>query len=441
MAKVVLMVGTRKGCFLLESDEDARDWEVRGPFCEGWPIYHAVHDAESGAIYAAAASEWHGAGVWRSDDLGENWELSSEGLEYGGDGLKLSKISGLAAAHGRVLAGGEAAGIFESRDGGATWSLLSTLDGQPGRDDWNEPSNQPPGHLGHAGAPPPPRRRRPVLGVVQGFGIFETTDDGAIVDTAQRGTARRLAARAPRGRLLRPQARDGARDHDRLYQQNHCGMHRSDDGGRSWVEITEGLPTDFGFAAAAHPHDRDSFYVIPLDPGHGRCMPEGSAAVWRTSDAGSTWQRLDNGLPQRDALPRRPARGDGDRRRSTRPASTSARAPARCSRAPTRARAGTRSRATCPAIASVEVAVIGIAMADAAPARHAAAAVRRPAAAGRRRGGDGGRGDRPARRAVARAPRPAVRAGAGAAAAHQRLRRPRARRARDRARAPARGST
>src|SRR3954447_25624862 len=147
MPKVVLMVGTRKGCFLLESDEDRADWQVRGPYCEGWPIYHAVHDAESGAIYAAAASEWHGAGIWRTNDLGESWELSSEGLAYGADGLKLSKISGLAAAHGRVLAGGEASGIFESRDGGATWSLLSTLDNQPGRDDWNVPSNQPPGHL------------------------------------------------------------------------------------------------------------------------------------------------------------------------------------------------------------------------------------------------------------------------------------------------------
>ena len=70
---------------------------------------------------------------------------------------------------------------------------------------------------------------------------------------------------------------------------------------QSWTEISEGLPTEFGFAAAAHPHDRDTFYVIPLDPGHGRIMPEGRAAVWRTRDAGNTWQRLDQGLPQRDA--------------------------------------------------------------------------------------------------------------------------------------------
>src|SRR3954464_8396728 len=143
--KTVLLVGTRKGCFLLESDGERRDWEMRGPYCEGWPIYHAVHDAASGDIYAAAASEWHGAGIWRSSDLGESWQLSSEGLAYGADGLKLSKISGLAAAHGRVLAGGEAAGIFESRDGGGSWSQLATLDGLPGRDDRNGPSNQPPG--------------------------------------------------------------------------------------------------------------------------------------------------------------------------------------------------------------------------------------------------------------------------------------------------------
>ena len=133
MSKTVLMVGTRKGCFLLESDEGRRDWEVRGPFCEGWPIYHAIHDAGSGAIYAAAASEWHGASIWRSPDLGETWEQSSEGLNYGDDGeLKLSKVSGLTAANGRLFAGAEMPGVFESRDGGETWSLLSTLEGQPG---------------------------------------------------------------------------------------------------------------------------------------------------------------------------------------------------------------------------------------------------------------------------------------------------------------------
>jgi photosystem II stability/assembly factor-like uncharacterized protein len=300
-ARVTVIVGTRKGCFLLESDGDRRDWSMRGPYCDGWPVYHAIHDAETGTLYAACASDWHGAGVWRSADLGESWELSSEGLSYENGDLKLSKVSGLTAAHGRLLAGAEAAGLFESRDGGATWSLKSTLDGQPGRDEWNDPTKQPPGHLGVPAILPHPAEASRFWAIVQGFGIFETTDDGASWTPRNKGLRADWPIENPEVGYCVHKLVMSPVDNDRLYQQNHVGMHRSDDAGQSWTEITEGLPTEFGFAAAVHPHDRDTFYVVPLDPGHGRCMPDGQAAVWRTQDAGSTWQRLDSGLPQHDA--------------------------------------------------------------------------------------------------------------------------------------------
>src|SRR6478672_9192120 len=247
MSRTLVLIGTRKGCFVLESDADRRDWSLRGPFCESWPVYHAVFDQGSGTIFAAAASEWHGSAIWRSSDLGETWEHSSEGLAYE-DGRRFSKVSTLAAGHDRLLVGVEAPGIFESRDGGATFSMLSTLAGQPGSEGWDDPANQPPGHLGISAIMSDPDDAKHVWTIVQGIGAFESTN-----------------------------------------------------GGTEWTPRTDGLPTEFGFAAAAHPQDRDTFYVIPLDPGHGRTMPDGKAAVWRTRDAGDKWERLENGLPQSDA--------------------------------------------------------------------------------------------------------------------------------------------
>jgi photosystem II stability/assembly factor-like uncharacterized protein len=303
MPRTLLLVGTRKGCFVLESDADRHDWALRGPYCEGWPVYHAVHDAGTDTIYAAAASEWHGSAVWRSADRGETWEHSSEGIAYDADaGRKVSKVSNLAVKNGRVLVGVEAPGIFESRDGGATWSLLSTLSGQPGSEVWDDPANQPPGHLGISAMMFDPDEDDRFWAIVQGIGLFETADNAESWTPRNRG----LRADWPReheevGFCVHKLVRSPV-DGDRMYQQNHVGMHRSDDAGHSWTEITEGLPTEFGFAAATHPHDRDTFYVVPLDPLHARTMPDGHAAVWRTRDAGSSWQRLDRGLPRDNAF-------------------------------------------------------------------------------------------------------------------------------------------
>ena len=298
MPKTLLLVGTRKGTFLLESDAGRRDWNVRGPFCESWPVYHAIHDGSTGTIYAAAANEWLGSAIWRSKDLGETWTLSSEGIGYPEDGgRKVSKVSTLAARNGRVLVGVEAPGIFESKDDGQTFSLLTTLAGQPGSEMWDDPNSQPPGHLGISAIALDKENDLRFWAIVQGVGLFETTDGGSSWTPRNRG----LRADWPRphdevGFCVHKVVRA---DDSRLYQQNHVGMHRSDDDGHTWTEITEGLPTEFGFAAAAHPHDRDTFYVVPL--GEGRTMPEGRATVWQTKDGGSSWKPLRNGLPQEDA--------------------------------------------------------------------------------------------------------------------------------------------
>ena len=159
-------------------------------------------------MYAAAASEWHGSAVWRSTDLGETWALSSEGLGYGEDDpRKISKVSSLSASGGRVRVGVEAPGIFESADGGESWSLLSTLAGQPGSEAWDDPANQPPGHLGISMMLPDGEDSSHFWAIVQGVGTFETADGGTSWTPRNRGPARRLAAGARGGRVLRPPAR------------------------------------------------------------------------------------------------------------------------------------------------------------------------------------------------------------------------------------------
>ena len=360
MPRIVVLVGTRKGVFLLESD-GARALELRGPVLRGLARSTTRSTirppARSTPPPRASGTARRSGGAPTSARRGS---CRARASRYADDGLRLSKVSGLAAAHGRVLAGGEAAGIFESRDGGATWSLLTTLDGQPGRErlERSRRTSRRATSACRRSCPHPDEPDRFWV-VVQGFGVFETTDGGASWTPRNRG----LRAEWPREdrevgfcvhKLVMAPATASA-----CTSRTTAACTAATTAGRSWTEITEGLPTDFGFAAAAHPHDRD---MLLRDP--ARSGPRALHAGGPRRGLAHPRRRLELAAPRRAAC-RSATRTSAccarawRSTRSTSPASTSARARARSSRAPTRATAGARSRATCPAIASVEVAVVG----------------------------------------------------------------------------------
>ena len=300
--RVALRVGTRKGLFVLDGDTERKTWDVRGPLCDGWPIHDAIVDPATGAVLAAGGSNWYGPAVWRSDDLGATWSHSSEGLTYGDDAEKVTTIWSLATGPGGLMyAGVEPAGLFRSSDGGSTWSHVEGLTNHPSRPEW-QPGNG--GLILHSIVPSPDDADRVWVGI-SSVGAFETSDGGKSWSTRNKGVR---AGFMPEGQQYPDfgqcvhklvMAADGG---EHLYQQNHCGVYRSADGGRQWEEITAGLPTEFGFPMGAHPRDPKTVWTIPLsEPDQGRFMPEGHAGVYRTHDGGDTWIRSDDGLPKEHA--------------------------------------------------------------------------------------------------------------------------------------------
>jgi photosystem II stability/assembly factor-like uncharacterized protein len=298
--RTVLLVGTRKGAFILESDAGRKKWSTRGPMCEGWPIHAMAIDPASRTILAAGGSGWYGPAVWRSEDLGETWTHSSAGLTYGDDGPKIETVWGVAQKNGTVYAGVEPAGLFRSDDGGATWSHVEGLTKHPTRPEWQ------PGGGGlclHSIVPHPADDSR-VWVAISSVGTFETRDGGKTWETRNRGV---------RADFLPPEEQypdfgqcvhklvlaDGR---ERMYQQNHSGVFRSSDGGKQWEDITKGLPSNFGFPMGVHPRRPDTIWTIPMNGAdQGRFMPDAKAAVWRSDDAGKTWERCSQGLPQSNA--------------------------------------------------------------------------------------------------------------------------------------------
>ncbi|MGO8953373.1 MAG: WD40/YVTN/BNR-like repeat-containing protein [Rhodomicrobium sp.] len=298
--KVLLLVGTKKGAFILESDAARRSWQFRGPFCEAWPINHVIANQETGEIFAGGGNAWFGPAVWKSPDLGASWTHSSEGLAYAAGETPVSSVWSLAQGAGRLYAGVEPAGLFQSEDNGQSWSHVQGLRDHPSRANWQ------PGGAGlilHSIVPHPDGRG--IWVAMSAAGVFYSGDGGATWEPRNRGTRNDYMPDGQKypefGQCVHCLVMAPGRP-NLLYQQNHCGMYRSDNGGREWKSIEAGLPSTFGFAAAAHPENPETLYLLPLNGDSiGRYVPDGKAAVWRTRNGGESWEACRSGLPQNNA--------------------------------------------------------------------------------------------------------------------------------------------
>ncbi len=299
--RCLLLVGTKKGAFILELDEGRSKWSIRGPFIETWGIHDMSVDPASGAILAGGANPWYGPAVWQSPDLGETWTHSSEGLTYGDgdDAPKLKTVWNVIGANGSLFAGVEPAGLFRSDDAGATWSHVAGLRDHPSRPEWQPGAG---GLICHTIIPHPSDPDRMWI-AISAVGTFETRDGGTTWETRNKGVrADYIPGPEPDfGQCVHKLIRAAGED-ETLLQQNHLGVYRSANGGVSWDDITPGLPSRFGFVMAGHPRDAATAWVIPLDGDDKlHVVPEGSAAVWRTRDSGGTWTRHGEGLPAENA--------------------------------------------------------------------------------------------------------------------------------------------
>ena len=300
--RVLTLLGTKKGAFILESDAGRRDWRLRGPFCEIWPMNHVVADPATGAIYGGGGAEWFGPAVWKSTDLGKTWTHSSKGLAYAEGKDPITAVWSLGAGHGRLYAGVAPAGLFVSEDGGESWREIEGLQRHRTRPDWQ------PGGAGlilHSIVLDPDDPKKIWIGV-SSAGVFATEDGGETWEPRNSGTRCDFLPDDQKypefGQCVHclVMAPGGA---GRLYQQNHCGMYRSDDGGKNWASIEAGLPSSFGFPAAVHPRDPETLYLVPLNGDiKGRFMPDAKAAAWRTRDGGASWSDRRAGLPQENAF-------------------------------------------------------------------------------------------------------------------------------------------
>jgi photosystem II stability/assembly factor-like uncharacterized protein len=311
MSSVRLLVGTKKGAFVLTSDGARRDWSIAGPYFPGWEMYHLKGSrADPDRIYASQSTGWFGQLVQRSDDGGTSWEPVGNEFIYEGvpgthqwyDGTphpwEFARVWHLEPSlddPDTVYAGVEDAAMFKSTDGGRTWGELAGLRGHGSGPNWQPGAG---GMCLHTILLDPSDPRR-IFAAISAAGAFRSSDGGESWTPINKGLrsdqlpdedaevghcVHRIAMHPSAPRVL--------------FMQKHWDVMRSDDGGDSWYEVSGDLPSDFGFPIDVHAHEPETIYVVPITSDSHHFPPEGCLRVYRSRTGGNEWEPLTKGLPQ-----------------------------------------------------------------------------------------------------------------------------------------------
>ncbi len=333
MSKVRVLVGTRKGAFILSSDGKRQNWEVSGPHFAGWEIYHMKGSpVDPNRIYVSQTSGWFGQIIQRSDDGGKTWTTPGGGVETGPDGFpkgQSNKFVYDTSNKGKpltthqwydgtqhpwefkrvwhlepslkdpdtVYAGVEDAALFQSKDGGHSWQELPGLRGHGTGPKWQPGAG---GMCLHTIILDPKNPGRIYI-AISAAGAFRTDDGGETWKPINRGLHSQFIPdpRAEVGHCVHHVAMHPSRPNT-LFMQKHWDVMRSDDAGDNWTEVSGNLPTDFGFVIDVHAHEPETIYVVPIKSDGEHYVHEGKLRVYRSRSGGNEWEPLTKGLPQKD---------------------------------------------------------------------------------------------------------------------------------------------
>ncbi|MEU8240299.1 exo-alpha-sialidase [Actinoplanes missouriensis] len=311
MSGVRLLVGTRKGAFVLTSDGKRQDWEVSGPHFAGWEIYHVNGSpADPDRLWASASGGWFGQVIHRSDDGGTSWRQVDHDFTYQppvGDHLwydgtprpwEFKRIWHLEPSRTDpdvVYAGAEDASLYKSTDGGQKWVELAGLRTHVSAPQWQPGAG---GLCLHTIILDPVNKDR-IFVAISAAGAFRSDDGGVSWQPINRGLVSEGIADpdAEVGHCVHRLAMHPSRP-DTLFMQKHWDVLRTDDAGGNWREVSGNLPTDFGFPIAVHAHEPETIYVVPITSDHLHYVMDGKLRVYRSRTGGEEWEPLTVGLPQ-----------------------------------------------------------------------------------------------------------------------------------------------